>query len=87
MTTYSLHPGVIASDVWRSVPWPVRPLIKLRMRSPEQGAQTSLYCATDPELSEQSGLYYAECVPKAASPIATPQLGAELRSASESWTA
>lgn len=24
VTTYSLHPGVIASDIWRRVPWPVR---------------------------------------------------------------
>jgi retinol dehydrogenase 12 len=57
VTTYALHPGVVASDVWRRVPWPIRPLIKLRMRSPEQGAQTSLYCATEPELEAQSGLY------------------------------
>ena len=25
VTTYALHPGVIASDVWREVPWPIRP--------------------------------------------------------------
>ena len=31
ITTYSLHPGAIASDVWRRVPWPVRPLIKRRI--------------------------------------------------------
>ena len=34
VTTYALHPGVIASDIWRRVPWPVRPLMKARMRSP-----------------------------------------------------
>ena len=39
VTTYSLHPGVIASDIWRSVPWPIRPLMKLRMRSTEDGAE------------------------------------------------
>ena len=31
VSTYSLHPGVVASDVWRSVPWPVRSVIKLFM--------------------------------------------------------
>src|SRR5262249_36137784 len=35
VTTYSLHPGVIASDIWRRVPWPARPLMKLTMRSPQ----------------------------------------------------
>jgi retinol dehydrogenase 12 len=50
ITTYALHPGVVASDIWRRIPWPVRPLMKLRMLSTEQGAATSLYCATAPEL-------------------------------------
>ena len=33
VSTHALHPGVVASDVWRSVPWPLRPLIKLAMIS------------------------------------------------------
>ena len=33
ITTYALHPGVVASDIWRRVPWPVRPLMKMRMLS------------------------------------------------------
>lgn len=61
VTTYSLHPGVIASDVWREVPWPIRPLMKLFMKSNEEGAATSIYCATAPELEHQSGRYYADC--------------------------
>jgi retinol dehydrogenase 12 len=85
VTTYSLHPGVIASDVWRRVPWPIRSLIKLRMSSVEQGARTSLYCATDPELGDQSGLYYQDCRPRAAAATATVQLGRELWARSEDW--
>ena len=27
VTTYSLCPGAIASDVWRRIPWPVRPVM------------------------------------------------------------
>ena len=27
VTAYALHPGVVASDIWRRVPWPARPLI------------------------------------------------------------
>ncbi|MFZ0039998.1 MAG: SDR family oxidoreductase [Solirubrobacteraceae bacterium] len=86
VTTYSLHPGVVASDVWRRVPWPIRPIMKLRMRSTQEGAQTSLYCATDPAVADQSGLYYEDCRHKAAAAIATPELGAELWRHSESWT-
>jgi retinol dehydrogenase-12 len=87
VTTYSLHPGVVASDVWRSVPWPIRPLMKLRMRTPEQGAQTSLYCATSSEVADQTGLYYDDCRLKDASATATPELGAELWRRSEEWVA
>jgi retinol dehydrogenase-12 len=85
VTSYALHPGVIASDIWRRVPWPIRPLIKLRMRSPEQGAKTSLYCATSPELATESGHYYEDCRRREPSRVATPQLAAELWERSVEW--
>jgi retinol dehydrogenase-12 len=68
--SYSLHPGVVASDAWRRVPWPIRPLIKLGMISNDDGARTSLYCATSPEVADQDGRYYDECKEKAPNPIA-----------------
>jgi dehydrogenase/reductase SDR family protein 13 len=86
VTTYSLHPGVIASDIWRRVPWPVRPLMKRRMGSPEQGARTSLYCATSPEVADQSGRYYDDCRPKEPGAAATATLAAELWRRSSEWT-
>jgi retinol dehydrogenase-12 len=58
VTTYSLHPGVVATDAWRRVPAPVRWLIKQFMISPEQGAQSTLRCATAPELATETGRYY-----------------------------
>jgi NAD(P)-dependent dehydrogenase (short-subunit alcohol dehydrogenase family) len=85
VTTYSLHPGVIASDVWRQVPWPIRPLIKLRMRSPQEGAQTSLYCATSSAVAGDSGLYYEKSRPKQPGPAATPALAGELWERSAAW--
>ena len=85
VTTYSLHPGAIASDVWRRVPWPVRPLIKRRMRPPAEGARTSLYCATSPEVANESGHYYDDCRRKEPNAIATPQLAAELWDRSIGW--
>ncbi|HUO48397.1 MAG TPA: SDR family NAD(P)-dependent oxidoreductase [Acidimicrobiales bacterium] len=87
VTTYALHPGVIASDIYRRLPRPVEALAKLFMKSPAQGAATSLYCATDPAVAADSGRYYEKCSPRAASPVATPELGAELWARSVAWTA
>jgi retinol dehydrogenase-12 len=87
VTSYALHPGLVASDIWRRVPWPVRPLLTRRMLSTEQGARTSLFCATDPGIATASGRYYEDCREREPSPVATPELGAELWQRSEAWTA
>lgn len=75
VTSYSLNPGRIASDIWRRIPWPVRPLMMHFMKSNEEGAQTSLHCATNEALSDESGKYYESC--KERSPSA-PALDLEL---------
>jgi NAD(P)-dependent dehydrogenase (short-subunit alcohol dehydrogenase family) len=85
VTAYALHPGVIASDIWRRVPWPVRPLIKRAMKTPEQGAQTSLYCATSPEVATETGQYYENCERRPAASVATPELAAELWDRCSAW--
>ncbi len=85
VTTYALHPGVIASDIWRQVPWPIRPLMKLRMKSPVQGAQTTLYCATSPDVGHESGRYYDDSKPAQPGPGATPELAAELWERTSAW--
>ena len=87
VTTYALHPGVIASDIWRRVPWPLRPLMKARMDAPEHGARTSLYCATAPEVAGESGQYYDDCRPREPAAAATPRLAVELWRRSSEWTA
>lgn len=86
VTTYALHPGVVATDVWRSVPWPLQGLIKRFMLSAEDGAATTLYCATDPAVASQSGLYYDAC--RAAEPTALARdanLAARLWRETEGW--
>ena len=87
ITAYALHPGVVASDIWRRVPWPVRPLLKLRMISTEEGARTSLYCATSPEVAQASGRFYEKSAERGASAVATPELAGALWQRSEAWIA
>ena len=85
VTSYALHPGVVASDIWRRVPWPVRPLMTRRMLTVDEGALTSLYCATSPDVAQDSGKFYDKCAERAPSRVATPELAAELWKHSEEW--
>lgn len=86
VNTYALHPGVVASDVWRQVPAPLRWLIKRNMITPEEGARTTLYCATAPELATQSGLYYDKCAVREPHPNGQDLAAAEkLWRLSEEW--
>ena len=80
------RPGVVASDIWRRVPWPARSIIKSRMITPEQGAVTSVHCATSPSVSGQSGLYYDNCQVTEASKVATPELSEALWKHSVEYT-
>jgi retinol dehydrogenase-12 len=86
VTSYSLHPGVVASDIWRRVPAPVRPLVTRRMLTVQQGARTSLHCATAPQEALRSGAYYDNCAERPPSPVATRELGEQLWRQSETWT-
>jgi retinol dehydrogenase 12 len=87
VTAYSLHPGVVASEIWRRVPWPARQIVTRRMLTTEQGARTSLYCATSPEVAAESGKYYDSCREVEPSKVATPELAGRLWEYSERWTA
>jgi retinol dehydrogenase 12 len=88
VTTYSLHPGVVATDVWRSVPRFLQPLIKLFMISEERGAATTLHCALSAEAAKETGLYYDKCKPKEPSaPAQDAALAQRLWQQSEAWLA
>ena len=88
VTTYAVHPGVVATDVWRRVPAPVRWVMKKFMITPEQGAVSSLRCATDPELATETGRYYtASGKEKQPNPLANDTaLAATLWQKSAEWT-
>lgn len=88
VTTYSLHPGVIASDIWRGVPGPLRALLRLGMISTEAGARTTLYCALSPAVAGETGLYYSDCRPVAPTAAGRDRaLAEELWRRSEGWIA
>ena len=84
--TYSLHPGAVASDVWREVPWGLRHLAKLFMLSNEDGAKTSLYCATSEAVKDQTGRYYDKLREKPPSALSRSEpLARELWERSAEW--
>jgi len=86
VTTYSLHPGVVATEVWRSLPWPLGWLLKLALISPEKGARNTLHCATAASAAAETGLYYDECRPKTPSRVARdPALAGTLWDRSGEW--
>ncbi|GAC1514225.1 MAG: SDR family oxidoreductase [Gemmatimonadaceae bacterium] len=70
VTTYALHPGAVASNIWRGLPGPLQWIMKKFMITNEQGARTSVYCATDSALRTTSGGYFVRCREVTPSPLA-----------------
>jgi dehydrogenase/reductase SDR family protein 13 len=70
VTTYAVHPGGVASNIWRALPAPVQWMLKLFLVSNEEGARTQLYCATAPELAQVSGRYYERLRESRCNPLA-----------------
>lgn len=66
VTAYSLHPGVVQTDLWRHLSTPQAAIMKMISpftKTSVQGAQTTIYCAVAPELETESGGYYSDCAP------------------------
>jgi NAD(P)-dependent dehydrogenase (short-subunit alcohol dehydrogenase family) len=88
VTTYAVHPGVVASEIWKRVPAPVRWVAKKFMLSVEEGAVSTIRCATDPALATETGRYYTQGgVEKRPSRLADDaQLAKQLWAKSAEWT-
>jgi retinol dehydrogenase-12 len=86
VSTYSLHPGVVDTEIWRALPDWARPLLRLRgFLTPEQGALTTLHCALHAP-QQESGLYYSDSQPKQPAALGqNSELAAELWKRSEAW--
>jgi NAD(P)-dependent dehydrogenase (short-subunit alcohol dehydrogenase family) len=64
VTANALHPGGIRSNLGRSegaLAEALRRVVGLFLKSPEEGARTSLYLAGAPEVEGVSGRYFARC--------------------------
>ncbi|XP_050921687.1 dehydrogenase/reductase SDR family member 13 isoform X2 [Lates calcarifer] len=65
VTCYSLHPGVIYTEICRSLSfWQqllIMPFAKLFFMDPEGGSQTTLYCALQEGIEPLSGRYFSNC--------------------------
>ena len=53
-----VHPGTIATGIWRDVPWIARVLLDRLLPGPQKGAGPLVRLATDPALDGVSGRYF-----------------------------
>jgi NAD(P)-dependent dehydrogenase (short-subunit alcohol dehydrogenase family) len=66
VTANCLHPGVIASGFGQTYGGAVSMLVKIArpfLLSAEEGAQTSVYLASSPEVAGVTGKYFSKCRP------------------------
>jgi len=67
VTSNALHPGLVNTNIVRNVPDIVRRGIKLLgtvvAKTPEQGAATQVYVATNERVDGITGAFYVDCNP------------------------
>jgi NAD(P)-dependent dehydrogenase (short-subunit alcohol dehydrogenase family) len=87
VTANCLHPGAVATGIFRSLPKPLEAIIKLVTMSPEKGAQTSIYLASSPAVESLTGKYFVKCAEARPSPEAQDdQVASRLWAASAELT-
>lgn len=74
VTVNCLHPGFVATNIGHSdMPPLVKPVLdfifSLTALSPEEGARTSLYLASSPEVEDVGGKYFVKSVPRRSHPL------------------
>lgn len=94
VTVNALHPGIVDTELMRHMgifnsffaKIFVYPLMWPFMKSPVSGAQTTLYCALDPDLENITGQYFADCKQTLMAPQAKDDSMAKfLWKVSEKW--
>lgn len=65
VTAYAVHPGVVYTEIARHAQRFLQLLgaiiAPIFLKTPSQGAQTSVYCAVQEGIEEQSGEYFSDC--------------------------
>ncbi len=85
-TVNCLHPGGVRTRLFRNFGGPLGWLIglsNLLKKSPEKGAQTTLYLATSSDVVETTGAYFVNCKPQLSS---APSLDLETAARLWDWT-
>ncbi|GAA2094216.1 SDR family oxidoreductase [Microlunatus panaciterrae] len=70
VTANALHPGVVATrfGIEDPAPWgPLLPFARRLLKSPERGAETSIFLASSPEVAGVTGRYFVNCRVKKSS--------------------
>ena len=71
VTANALHPGVVNTSFGAEDPATVQrvlvPLLRPLMKTPDQGATTSIHLASAPELAHVTGHYFVKSKPKRSS--------------------
>jgi retinol dehydrogenase-14 len=71
VTANALHPGVVNTSFGAGDPGGVQrllvPFVRPFLKTPEQGAATSIHLASSPDLEQVSGRYFANSKPKSSS--------------------
>ena len=72
VTANALHPGVVSTAFGAEDPATVQrvfiPFLRPFMKTPAQGAATSIHLASAPDLEQVTGRYFADSKPKRSSP-------------------
>ena len=87
VTANCLHPGVIATGLFRSLPKILHLPLQIFLSSPENGAETSVYLAASPKVEGVTGKYFVKKRPVASSPESqNPDIARRLWEVSEQLT-
>ncbi|MEP7086292.1 MAG: SDR family oxidoreductase [Gemmatimonadota bacterium] len=60
ITANCLHPGAVATDMLKKIPWLLYTLISPFLLTPAQGAMTQVYLASSPQVEAVTGGYYVK---------------------------